>query len=145
MRSTSESASSWYSPQNSPSLSARLAGASERNVWIETSGLLISCARPAASVPSVPSRSARAHLLARAAQLVDEPRVLDRDRRLRREALEQQALVGLEARPAAPVVDRERADHALLPDERHEQHLVGRDLGRPSLRSGGSSRPPGPR
>ena len=50
----------WYGPQNSASASPRFAGASERNVWIDTSGLLISCATPAASVPTVPSRSARA-------------------------------------------------------------------------------------
>ena len=79
-----------------------------------------------------------AHLLARAAQVVDQPRVLDRDHRLVAEALEQRLIVAAEARAAAPVVDRERADHALLPDQRHHQDLVRGDLRHPR-RTGPSS------
>ena len=64
------------------------------------------------------------HLLARPAQVVDQSRVLDGDRRLVAEALEQRAIVGREASSAASIVDGERADHALLAVERlHDQDL----------------------
>ena len=144
MRSSSDTASPWYGPQNSASCSLRFAGASERNVWIDTSGLLISWASPAASVPTRAEPVGPRDLLARAAQ---RRRRAGRCRwrwppasRSRRAAVRSSLS---KPRAAAPVVDREGAEHALLGHQGHHQELVRRHLRHPAAHGPLVARRPG--
>jgi hypothetical protein len=62
------------------------------------------------------------HLLPRAAQILDEPGVVHRNRRLTRDSLEQRPVPRREASAGTAVVDRERPQQAPLLEQRNHQH-----------------------